>query len=507
MRLARLTAAASLALATALVVAGCSSPASTNGHPGKPDTNATVNVGLVLEPTDLDIRSTAGIALDQVLIDNVYQGLVGRTSTNKIVDVLAKSHTVSPDGLTYTFALHSGVTFDDGAPLKASDVVWSLEQVKNTPTYQNSADLANVRTVTAPDASTIVVTLSKPDSNLLWALSGRAGLVLEQAATNDLKTTANGTGPYRLAGWKQGDNIRLARFDDYWGAKAKVKGIVFTYYTSPSAAINAVISGDVDVQTAVDATLRSQLSGVSGISLESGKTTDKYTLAFNNAKAPFTDIRVRKAIREAIDNKAIIKALGGAGVTQGGPIPALDPGYEDLSAVDAYDPDDAKKLLKQAGATNLTLNLTYANIYPASIGDLLTSQLKAVGITLHVTQTDFTTWLNNVLVDPGKGKVRTYDLSIVDHAESHDFGNWADPSYYFGYDNPRVQSLYAQSIAATDQKTAAAKLAEAARIVANDAPADWLYTATTLTAVHDDITGFPTSSTSARLDLAKLAKS
>lgn len=501
MRPARLLAAASLALVTALVAAGCSSSGTTTPQTGKPDTGATVKVGLVLEPTDLDIRTTAGIALDQVLIDNVYQGLVGRTSTNDIVDVLAKKHTVSADALTYTFTLQSGVTFDDGHALKASDVVWSLEQVKKTATFQNSADLSNVASITAPSADTVVVTLSKPDSNLLWALSGRAGLVLEQNATNDLKTTANGTGPYRLASWKQGDNIHLTRFDDYWGGKAKVAGVVFTYYTSPSAAINAVVSGDVDVQTAVDATLKSQLTGVSGISLKTGKTTDKYTLAFNNAEAPFTDIRVRKAIREAIDNKAIITALGGAGVTQGGPIPALDPGYEDLSSVDAYDPADAKKLLEAAGQTNLTLSLTYANFYPASIGDLLASQLKKVGITLKVKQTDFTTWLNNVFV------AHDYQLSIVNHAESHDFGNWADPKYYFGYDNTKVQALYAESLAATDPAVVDDKLKQAARIVAKDAPADWLYTATTLTAVHDGITGFPTSSTSSRLDLAKLQKS
>ncbi|ROQ41329.1 peptide/nickel transport system substrate-binding protein [Frondihabitans sp. PhB188] len=496
----RLLAAASLAVATALVVAGCSS-GGTTGETGKPDAAAVVNVGLVLEPTDLDIRTTAGIALDQVLIDNVYQGLVGRTSTNDIVDVLATKHTVSSDGLTYTFTLHQGVRFHDGADLTAADVVWSLQQVKDTATFQNTADLAAVKSISSPDADTVVLKLSEPDSNLLWALSGRAGLVLEEAATNDLKTTANGTGPYTLASWKQGDNIQLKRFSDYWGTKAKVAGVTFRYYTQASAAINAVISGDVDVQTAVDATLKSQLTGVDGISLKSGKTTDKYTLAFNNAEAPFTDIRVRKAIREAIDSKAIITAVGGSGVEQGGPIPELDPGYDDLTSVDSYDPDDARKLLKAAGATNLKLSLTYANFYPASLGDVLTSQLKKVGITLTVKQTDFTTWINNVLVK------HDYQLSIVNHAESHDFGNWANPKYYFGYDNTKVQELYAESLAATDQTVVDEKLAEAAKIVSDDAAADWLYTATTLTAIHDGVTGFPTSSTSARLDLANLAKS
>ncbi|GAA4665622.1 ABC transporter substrate-binding protein [Frondihabitans cladoniiphilus] len=504
MRSARILAGAALALTVALVAAGCSSSSSSSSSSsGKADSGATVNVGLVLEPTDLDIRTTSGIALDQILIDNVYQGLVGRTSTNKIVNVLAKSHTISSDGLTYTFTLNSGVTFDDGAKLTADDVVWSLEQVKNTPTFQNSTDLSAVSSITAPSADTVELKLSAPDSQLLWNLSGRAGLVLEKAATNDRKTTANGTGPYKLATWKQGDSVHLTRFSGYWGTKAKVAGVVFKYYTSASAAINATISGDVDVQTAVDPTLKAQLSGVSGVKLVSGKTTDKYTLAFNNAVAPFTDIRVRQAIRQAIDTKALITALGGSAVQQGGPIPELDPGYQNLDSVDAYNPTKAKELLKEAGQTDLTLNLTYPNIYPAQVGDILTSQLKAVGITLKVQQTDFTTWINNVLLK----RPATYQLSFVDHAESHDFDNWANPDYYFGYDNATVQQLYKESIAATDTSVANAKLAQAAKIVAEDAPADWLYTSTTITAIHDGVTGFPTSSTSARLDLANLAKS
>ncbi|MCU1527474.1 MAG: peptide transporter substrate-binding protein [Frondihabitans sp.] len=501
MRSARIAVVTAAAVSVLLVAAGCSGNSTSPTSSGKPDTSATVNVGLVLEPTDLDIRTTAGSALDQVLIDNVYQGLVGRTQNNGIVNVLATDHTVSSDALTYTFTLRKGATFDNGDKLTTADVVWSLQQEKSNAAYQYSSDLASVKSITSPSADTIVLTLSQPDSNLLYALSGRAGLVFDKAATNDLKTTAIGTGPYKLQSWKQGDNIHLTRNNGYWGTKAKVAGVVFKYYTSPSAAINAVVSGDVDVQTAVDPTLKAQLNGVSGISLKSGKTTDKYTLAFNNKVAPFTDIRVREAIREAIDNKALIKALGGEGVLQGGPIPELDPGYQNLDSVDAYNPANARKLLKEAGKTGLTLNLTYANIYPSSIGDLLTTDLKAVGITLKVQQTDFTTWLNKVFIG------HNYQLSIVDHDESHDFVNWTNPSYYFGYDNKQVQSLYAEAQASTDPKVVDQKLAQAAKIVADDAAADWLYTATTLTAIHSGITGFPTSSTTARLNLANLAKS
>jgi peptide/nickel transport system substrate-binding protein len=269
--------------------------------------------------------------------------------------------------------------------------------------------------------------------------------------------------------------------------------------------VNAMANGDLDVETAVDATLEGQLQGASGITLHTGKTTDKYTLAFNDREAPFTDVRVRRAIRMAIDSKAIIKAIGGAGVEQGGPIPALDPGYQDLTSIDAYDPASARELLKASGHEQLTMTLTYANVYPTAIGDVLQSELAKVGITLKVQRVDFATWLSQVFQEPKNGAKRDFDLSMVNHTEARDFGNWANPSYYFGYDNPEVQRLYAASLATTDQTEKDADLAKAAKIVSEDAAAEWLYTATTTTAVRDGVTGFPFDSTTTRLDLADLA--
>lgn len=492
-------AATAAAVVSALALTGCSGSSDTTGG-----TDATVRVGLVLEPTSLDIRTQSGAALDQVLIDNVYQGLVGRTAEGDIRDVLASSHQVSDDGLTYTFTLRDGTTFQDGKPVTADDVVWSLEQVKSNDSYVDSAKLAGVTSITAPSEDSVVLQLAKPDSDLLWNLTGRSGLVLEKAADNDLSDSANGTGPFEVADWKQGDSLTFDRNEDYWGTKAKVAKIVFRYITDPSTAVNAMANGDLDVLNPVDGTLKSQLQGNADIALHRGKTTDKYTLAFNDRKEPFTDERVRRAIRQAIDAKALIKAIGGTGVEQGGPIPELDPGYEDLTDIDAYDPANAKKLLAAAGQENLKLTLTYANIYPTTIGDVLKSQLADVGITLTVKRVDFATWLSSVFQAPKSGE-RDFDLSMVDHVEARDFGNWANPDYYFGYDNAKVQALYAQSIAATDEATKTEALRKAARIVSEDAAGEWLYTATEITAVRSGVTGFPVDGGNSRLDLAKLA--
>ncbi|WP_106816067.1 ABC transporter substrate-binding protein [Microbacterium timonense] len=466
---------------------------------GEPDPDASVAIRLVLEPGNLDIRETAGSALDQILVDNIYQGLVARTPEQDIVPALASDWTVSPDGLTYTFALREGVTFHDGQPLTPQDVVWSLTTRRDTPEWRDSARLANVTSITA-DGQDITLTLSEPDSSLLWNLTGRAGIVLKEGDTVDYQTEANGTGPFVLSDWRQGDSITFTRNDAYWGERAGVGEVVFDYIPDNQAALNAALAGEVDVLTGFDANLKDQVEANGDFALVLGKSTDKGTLAFNQTSGPLADKRVRQAIRQAIDHDAIIEALG-SGQTQYGPIPELDPGYEDLSDVAPYDPEAAKKLLEEAGVEDLELTLTIPNFYSTTIPQILVSDLDEVGITLEVDSVDFTTWLTDVYTN------KDYDLSFVLHTEARDFENWANPDYYFTYDNPEVQSLYAQSLAATDEAEAADLLKQAARIVSEDAAADWLYNGASVIAVGTNITGMPSINVNERLNLAEIAKS
>lgn len=494
-------AAASILAAGALLLSACSggsSPAPSTT--GEPDPDASAAIRLVLEPSNLDIRQTAGAALDQILVDNVYQGLVGRTPEQEIVPVLASDYEVSPDGLTYTFTLPEGVTFHDGQELTPQDVVWSLTTRKATPEWRDSARLANVTSITA-EGQDIVLTLSEPDSSLLWNLTGRAGIILKEGDTVDYSTAANGTGPFVLQDWRQGDSITFVRNDEYWGEPAQVAEVVFDYIPDNQAALNAALAGEVDVLTGFDANLREQVEQGGDFTLELGESTDKGTLAFNQKPgSPLADQRVRQAIRQAIDHDAFVEALG-AGETQFGPIPSLDPGYEDLADVAPYDPEAARALLDEAGVEDLELTLTIPNFYPTTIPQILVSDLNEVGITLEVDSVDFSTWLNDVYVN------QDYDLSFVLHTEARDFENWANPDYYFTYDNAEVQDLYAQSLAATDETEAAALLAEAARIVSEDAAADWLYNGASVVAVGTNITGMPSINVNERLNLAELAKS
>ncbi len=481
--------------ATAVILSACSgSPEPVATSTGTPDPDATLEVGLVLEPTNLDIRHTSGAALEQILVDNIYEGLVTRTQDNKIEPRLASDYEVSADGLTYTFTLNEGVTFHNGTALTSADVVASYEAVRTDSTLQGNSDFAPVASITATDPTTVVIVLSEPNQNFLFALTGPAGLVFQNGDATDLKTAENGTGPFTLSRWNKGSSITFARYEDYWGTKAGVATVEFQYIPDFTAGVNTALDGGVQVLTAVDPNLVPQFEGTD-FTLTTGRTTDKATLAFNNKKAPLDDVRVREALRLAIDHEALVEAVG-AGTTLYGPIPELDPGYEDLSDVISYDPEKAKELLKEAGQEKLELTLTIPSFYGTTVPKVLISDFAKVGVTLDVDSVEFPAWLEDVYTN------HDYDLSFVLHVEPRDFGNFANPDYYFGYDNAQVQDLYAQALAEVDEKKSAELLAQAARIVSEDHAADWLYNGETITAVSPLVSGFPKDSINSRINLA-----
>ncbi|MEV7631225.1 ABC transporter substrate-binding protein [Microbacterium sp. NPDC089318] len=494
-------AAVGLLAAGAIVLTACGPSA----QPGptasaEPDPDATLTVGLVLEPTNLDIRHTSGAALEQVLVDNIYEGLVTRTQDNGVEERLATGYEISDDGLTYTFTLNDGVTFHDGSPLTSADVVTSYEAVKSDAGVQGNAEFADVSSITAPDAQTVIITLAQPDQNFLFTLTGPAGLVFKKGDATDLKTAENGTGPFVLDSWAKGSAITFDRYDEYWGDAATIGEVVFQYIPDFTAGVNAALDGTLDVLTAVDPNLVSQLEDTGDFTVTTGRTTDKATLAFNNKKAPLDDVKVRQALRLAVDHEALVEAIG-AGQTLYGPIPELDPGYEDLSDVAPYDPARAKKLLKEAGHEKLDLTLTIPSFYGTTAAQVLVSDYAKVGVSLDVKRVEFPTWLEDVYTN------HDYELSFVLHVEPRDFVNFANPDYYFGYDNAEVQKLYEQSQTEIDPDKSAELLKKAARIVSEDHAADWLYNGATLTAHTAAVSGFPKDSINSRIDLAGVTKS
>ncbi len=450
--------------------------------------NSTVAIGLQLAPTNLDIRNTSGTALDQLLIGNVYEALLTRNSDNTVSAGIARSWDVSDDRLTYTFHINDRITFSNGDTLDANDVAWSISTMMSEG-LQGSNLLENYESVRATDAHTVVLKLTQPYSQLLWNLSGRAGIVLDKDARYDAKTSAIGSGPYVISSYNPSVSATLTARDNYWGDhKAHTKTIVVNYYADPQAGYNALTSGTVQVLAPISSTLAEGIAGDTRFTMKAGDDTDKYVLAFNNAQGPLTDKRIRQAIRYAIDNEALIASRGGTDTPLGGPIPSLDPGYEDLTSLYPTDIAKARTLMEEAGyGTNnpLNLTLTYANTYPTEIGQQLRSQLEKIGIHLIVNRVEFATWLSTVYRD------HNYDISLVDHNESHDFYQWANPDYYYGYNNATVQKLYKQAMQASTDEERDSLLAQAARIVSEDAAADWLFNYRVITAWDNRVEGFP----------------
>lgn len=452
-------------------------------------TSNRLAIGLTLAPTNLDLRTTSGTALEQLLIGNVYEALLTRNSDNSVSPGVAQSWEVSADRKQYTFHLHKNMSFSNGHVLDAQDVVWSIQTMMDKQ-LQGAVSLANFESVKALDAHTVVLRLSAPYSELLWNLSSRAGVVYDKDATYDAKTQAVGSGPYTIAAYNPGVSVTLQARPNYWGSahKAQIRTIVLNYYVDPQAALHALESNDVQVLAPISSQLASTIEKDERFQVQAGDGTDKYVLAFNNCKEPFTDKRVRQAIRYAIDEKSIIASRGGTDALLGGPIPSLDPGYEDLTGLYATDVKKAQSLMQEAGyspSKPLKLTLTYANIYPAEIGQQLRSQLTKIGIDLTVNRTEFATWLAQVY------KQHNFDISMVDHNDSHDFKQWAMPDYYYGYNNAQVQKLYAEAMAALSDEQRDTLLAKAARIVSEDAPADWIMNFRVVSAWRTNVEGFP----------------
>lgn len=452
----------------------------------------TITVGLVLEPTSLDVRTNEGAATGQVLLDNVYQGLVGIKpgTITEIVPVLAtEMPTVASDGREYSFTVREGVKFHSGATLTADDVVESLRTtlVPGVVGFQ--------ATVEKSGEHGVKIGIEQPNSLLIWYLANTPGIVLEKGATNDIKNSANGTGPFRFSNWKQGDNLTFVKNPDYWGDEAQVDRVVFRFFKNGRTAANALKDGDTDVQTALVPQFRAEFENDSKFTLERAESSDVFTLAYNSAKAPFNDPRVRTALSIAIDGAAIVAAWNGDGKPLGGPITSLEPGYADLTSVNPYDPDRARALLAEAGQQNLSLTITVPNIYDTASLDLISSQLAAVGVSAKLNTVEFGTWLTDVYVN------HDFDLSFVDHVEARDFGNYANPGYYFGYSNAEVQKLFADALATLNPAEEEALLKQAAELVAVDAPAKWLFNYTPTNVVSTKVSGFPTANTNSRINL------
>ena len=467
--------------------------------------NATVTIGFTLEPVSLDITGVAGQAIPQVLLNNVYEGLLKVQPDGNIVPSLAKSYTVSKDGLTYTFELNKA-NFHSGSAMTAADVVWSLNRVIDPASAVLPAQkqqFASVASVVAQGPSKVVITLKARDNDFQFNLTQRGGVVFK-TGTTDFATAANGTGPFTLKSWNRGSSITLERNDAYYGEKAKSKTVIFRYILDATALSNAILSGQIDIMSTVQAPeLLAAFRGRKNLKVYSGTTAGEVTLSMNNAKAPFNDPKVRQAIRQAINKKALVKtAWAGYGLQIGSFVPPTDPWYENLASKYPFDVKKSRQLLAQAGYANgfdMTLDVPPAP-YALASQEFIAASLAQVGIRVTLRPVAWAEWLDRVFAKAN------YDMSIVAHVERNDMAIYANPNYYFKFNNAQYQALVKQ---AAEERTQAARnnaLRKAARILNDQHASDWLWLLPNLQVAKTSVTGFPLNAVGDAYSVADVVK-
>ncbi|WP_423494671.1 ABC transporter substrate-binding protein [Microbacterium esteraromaticum] len=469
-----------------VLLAGCASSPATGTDAPESSESAIIDIRVGLEPTSLDVTTTSGAGLVQVMRGNVYEGLVGLSEDLEILPALASDWEISDDGLTYTFTVREGVTFHDGTPMTVADVVASLQASSaEGSTNPDAKRMGSVASVEATDDTTVVVTLSERDINFLESLTTSAGYVVPVESSVDLASATNGTGPYTLGQWNRGATLSLEPFADYWGEAPLNGGVVYHYIADETTAASALRSGEVDILAGVSAETAELLGGDAEFQVVEGDSTSWMTLGFNNAVAPFDDQRVRQALRQAIDKQELIEVIGGQALEVGTITVPTDAWHVDATDSAPYDQAAAKELLAEAGQEDLSLTLTVANTYDTIITEFIAAELAEVGVDVTIDTVEFATWLEDVYTN------KDYELTMVLHVDPATITYYGNPAYYWNYDNAEAQTLVTEARQSATPEERDEKLRAVAELVAADSASDWLYSPQTVIVAGEDVAGFP----------------
>jgi peptide/nickel transport system substrate-binding protein len=447
-----------------------------------------LTVALQLEPPNLDPTGGAAGAIDDVTYSNIFEGLTRFASDGSVVPGLAKSWDISDDGLTYRFHLNDGVTFHDGSAMDGDDVKFSLDRARaEDSTNAQKALFASITDVNVVDPLTVEVKLEKANGNFPFNMAWGDAVIVSEDSVTDIATNPVGTGAFKFSNWVQGDKIELVKNADYWGEPAKLDKATFKFISDPTAAFAAVMAEDVDVFYSYPAPENlPQFEADPRFEVLVGSTEGEVILSTNNKQEPLDNVKVRQAIAHAIDRQAIIDgAMFGLGTPIGSHFPPHNPAYLDLTGSSQHDPDKAKALLAEAGLEDgftTTLKLPPPS-YARRGGEIIASQLRAVGIETEITNLEWAQWLEEVF----RGK--NFGLTIVSHSEPFDIGIYARPEYYFQYDNPDFQALIAELEGESDAAKRTEMLQKAQTIISEDYVNGYLFQFARPTIARTGVTG------------------
>ncbi|TFB84162.1 ABC transporter substrate-binding protein [Cryobacterium algoricola] len=382
----------------------------------------------------------------QIVFTALYDRLVivSPEDSKTLQPGLASTFTANADNTQFTFGLDPAATFSDASPVEPKDVKWSLERLAN---IKGSASylLAGMTSIDTPDAKTVVVNFAAPNSAFLAIVAASyLGIVNSDVASEhgasaaaDASTAdtaedwflsnSAGSGPYILDSYTANSAVKLTANPNYWRTKPTFDTVTLKEVTDSSSQLQQLQQGDVDIAMQISPDALDQLKNsptVTTAAVDSFNYTYIALMPGAEGGAPLADVRVREAIRDAIDYDNIVKTLvAGYGKLQGSPIPNGFEGSEKV-ALPSYDVTKAKALLAEAGYPDgFTISSTYPKIVAYGVDlDLqmqaIQQNLASVGITLELTPVDFSQWAD---VIGGKGTPITAVYFAPDHTDSSQY--------------------------------------------------------------------------------------
>lgn len=338
--------------------------------------------------------------VNQGALKNVVEKLVDIDAEGNIQPQLATSWEASADGKAWTFHLRKGVKFHDGTDFNADAVKATFERNKDPNLGLPRSGLYNVfDSIDVVDDYTVSITTQEPYGPML-ALLTHASAGIQTSKYRDVKeiTKPIGTGPFVFEEWKPGESFTIIRNDNYWGPRALLDKVVMKELPDDSTRIAALEAGELQFAYPIPPAEIDRLRANPNLVVDVGPALRVLYLQMNTSRKPLDDVRVRQAIKYAIDVDPIVK-----GVLQGLGTPAdslVAPGVVGYYAVPdyhRYDPAKARQLLAEAGYPNGFKTRVWmgAERY-VLLKEILTAvqaQLKEVGIDMEIEPVEWNTLL------------------------------------------------------------------------------------------------------------------
>ncbi|MCH5051306.1 glutathione ABC transporter substrate-binding protein GsiB [Pectobacterium aquaticum] len=451
----------------------------------------------------------ANDSLSQTVAKSFYQGLFGFDKYMKLVNVLADSYDVSPDGLAYTVKLHPGVKFHDGSAFNAAAVKVNLDRASNPDNRLKRYNLFKMIDKTeAVDDLTVKITLKTPFSAFVNNLAHPAAVMISPAALKqygkDIGFHPVGTGPYRFVTWNQTDFVKVEKFRGYWKAGLpKLDSITWRPVVDNNTRAALLQTGEAQFAYPIPFEQAKVLEKNDKLSLVASPSILHRYISMNVTQKPFDNPKVREALNYAINKEALIKvAFSGYATPAEGPLPSsID--YSVKYHPWPYDPAKARELLKEAGYPDgftTTLWSSHNHSTAQKVLQFTQQQLAQVGVKVQVTAMDAGQRAAEV---EGKGVKETgvrlfytgwsASTGEADWALSPLFATASWPPAQFNtafYSNPQVDADLATALKTTDRTEKQKLYKDAQDKIWADAPWIFLATERLVSANSKKLTGF-----------------